>query len=244
MVASALRCSTQDLSFAGYRLLRCTGSVVGVPGFSCSIACRILVPLPGIKPVSPTWQGIFLNHWTTREVPYSLFSNISERQSSEMTLQSGRQGQFRIRGFSPQFCQDVLCSMCLLQRASGWAAKYLGRWLVSHFHHPGSTVCSVFPLKMWFLSRSRCIGTHGPSEDKSLRIQLQSPGEASLLGRSQAQISGQRFLMLEQVFLSLLNLFSSLYTSSSLTDVRRGRHMLLWSKHFFDEGELSARLNY
>ena len=39
---------------AGYRLLRCTGSVVGVPGFSCSIACRILVPPPGIKPISPT----------------------------------------------------------------------------------------------------------------------------------------------------------------------------------------------
>jgi len=181
---------------AGYRFLWCIGSVVEVHGLSCSTACRLLVSPPGIKPISPTWQDRFLTTGPLGKSPYSLFSNISERQGSEMALQScqtGQTGQFRIRGSSPQFGQDALCSMCLLQRASGWAAKYLGRWLVSHFHHPGSTVCSVFPLKNVVPSRSRCIGTHGTSEDKSLRIQLQSPGEASSLGRSQAQISGQHF---------------------------------------------------
>jgi len=37
-----------------------TGSVVAVCRLSCSTACGILVPQPGIEPTSPTLQGGFL----------------------------------------------------------------------------------------------------------------------------------------------------------------------------------------
>ena len=33
------------------------------------MACGILVPQPGIKPVPTTVQAQSLNHWTTQEVP-------------------------------------------------------------------------------------------------------------------------------------------------------------------------------
>ena len=33
------------------------------------VACRILVPLPGIKPAPPAVEAQSLNHGTTREVP-------------------------------------------------------------------------------------------------------------------------------------------------------------------------------
>ena len=49
----ASRCSS--FSSCGSR-----ASVVAVHGFSCSAACRILVPRPGIKPMSPAWAGGFL----------------------------------------------------------------------------------------------------------------------------------------------------------------------------------------
>ena len=49
-------------------LLRCTSSVVAAHGLSCPVACGILVPRPGIEPVSPALEGGF---FTTgpREVP-------------------------------------------------------------------------------------------------------------------------------------------------------------------------------
>ena len=58
LVALGLNCNTQDLS------LQCTdfwrgGSVVAVRGPSCSVTCGILVPWPGIKPVSPALPGRF-----------------------------------------------------------------------------------------------------------------------------------------------------------------------------------------
>ena len=51
--APASHCS--NFSSCGSR-----ASVVAVHGFSCSAACRILVPRPGIKPVSPALAGGFL----------------------------------------------------------------------------------------------------------------------------------------------------------------------------------------
>ena len=33
------------------------------------MACRILVPRRGIKPVPPAVEAQSLNHWTSREVP-------------------------------------------------------------------------------------------------------------------------------------------------------------------------------
>ena len=44
-------------------------SLAAVHGLSCPVACGILASWPGIKPVSFALEGIFLNHWTTREVP-------------------------------------------------------------------------------------------------------------------------------------------------------------------------------
>ena len=37
------------------------------------MACRILVPRPGIEPTPPAVEAWSLNHWTTREVPYLVF---------------------------------------------------------------------------------------------------------------------------------------------------------------------------
>ena len=42
----------------------------------CHMACRILVHLPGIKPVCPSVATWNLNHWTTREVIKFLLWNI------------------------------------------------------------------------------------------------------------------------------------------------------------------------
>jgi len=39
------------------------------------VACRILVPQPGIEPLLPALEVWSLNHWTAREVPkFNLFS--------------------------------------------------------------------------------------------------------------------------------------------------------------------------
>ena len=44
-----------------------------VHGLSCSVACGILVPQPGIKPVPPAVKAWSLNHWTAKEVPKIIF---------------------------------------------------------------------------------------------------------------------------------------------------------------------------
>ena len=35
----------------------------------CQMACRILIPQPGIEPMLPAVEAQSPNHWTTREVP-------------------------------------------------------------------------------------------------------------------------------------------------------------------------------
>ena len=42
----------------------------------CSLACEILRPWPGIKPLSPALQKQILNPWTTREVPHFVLQVI------------------------------------------------------------------------------------------------------------------------------------------------------------------------
>ena len=44
-------------------------------------SCWILVPWPGIEPVPPAVEAQSLNHWTTREIPRSIFLSISHLQS-------------------------------------------------------------------------------------------------------------------------------------------------------------------
>ena len=48
------------LSSCGLQAPERVGSVVVVRGLSCPMACGILVPRPGIKPVSPALQEGFL----------------------------------------------------------------------------------------------------------------------------------------------------------------------------------------
>ena len=70
-----LSCSMQDLCHSSQDSLgvACNpehvGSIVATHGLSCSVACGILVPQPGIKPKSPCIARQILNHWTTRKVP-------------------------------------------------------------------------------------------------------------------------------------------------------------------------------
>ena len=40
-----------------------------------SVACRILVPQPGIEPSPPAVEAQSLNYWTAREVPNKLNLN-------------------------------------------------------------------------------------------------------------------------------------------------------------------------
>ena len=51
---------------------RCVGSVVVVGGLSCPLACGILVPWPGIKPVSPALEGRFLTAGPPGKNPRSI----------------------------------------------------------------------------------------------------------------------------------------------------------------------------
>ena len=47
-------------SSCGTRASECTGSVAAARGLGCHTACGILVPQPGIEPVSPALEGRFL----------------------------------------------------------------------------------------------------------------------------------------------------------------------------------------
>ena len=64
LAVSGLSCGVQDLCCVSCRILQLAGmganSVVEVRGLSCSGACGIFVPWPGIEPVSPALAGGFL----------------------------------------------------------------------------------------------------------------------------------------------------------------------------------------
>ena len=49
------------------------------------VACRILVPHPGIELVSPALGTPSLNHWTTREVPSAAFLSSSPQHTQIST---------------------------------------------------------------------------------------------------------------------------------------------------------------
>ena len=50
----------------------------------CHIACRLLVPRPGIKPMPSAVEVRSLNHWTTREVPHVLCLFILPLRSTDL----------------------------------------------------------------------------------------------------------------------------------------------------------------
>ena len=69
----------------------------------CHAACGILVPRPGIKPVSPALGAWSLNHWTAREVP-----------KAAIFIHCGLLPE-RISGF-PDVCLSTgNCSICFLK---------------------------------------------------------------------------------------------------------------------------------
>ena len=51
------------------------GSVVVAHGASCSTACRVLVPQPGIEPTSPPLQGVLLITGPPGKSQYKVFFN-------------------------------------------------------------------------------------------------------------------------------------------------------------------------
>ena len=53
-------CRLLVLWHTGFFSLQCASSLVAMHGFCCPMACGILVPPPGIEPMSPTLQGRFL----------------------------------------------------------------------------------------------------------------------------------------------------------------------------------------
>ena len=86
LVASGLSCNMWDL------LLWYTGSVVGACGLSCTRACGIFVPSPGIEPTFPCIARWILNHWTTRKVPGLLLKHSKpELHSDQWTLKKWSQ---------------------------------------------------------------------------------------------------------------------------------------------------------
>ena len=44
------------------------------------VACRILVPQPGMEPVPPALGDWSLNHWTSREVPPFLLATVVNKE--------------------------------------------------------------------------------------------------------------------------------------------------------------------
>ena len=48
----------------------CCGAGSGVCGLSCSAACGILAPQPGMEPMAPAVELWSLHHWTSSEVPH------------------------------------------------------------------------------------------------------------------------------------------------------------------------------
>ena len=51
--------------------------------FGCK-ACGSLAPQPGIGPVPPEVEAWSLNHWTTREVPETVFKNSKKKKRKQI----------------------------------------------------------------------------------------------------------------------------------------------------------------
>ena len=67
---SGLSCSTRAL------LLRGASSVVVVHRHSCPLACGILVPRPGIEPVSPALEGRYFTTGPPGNSPHTLLLRV------------------------------------------------------------------------------------------------------------------------------------------------------------------------
>ena len=79
-----------DFSCCKARTLECACSVVVLCGLSCSVVCWILVPCPGIKPMSPSLEGGLLTTGLRGKSPicqfYQLGSFIKKNASLTISL--------------------------------------------------------------------------------------------------------------------------------------------------------------
>ena len=53
-------------------------------------ACAVLVPQPGIKPVTPAVETQSINHWTTREIPWFPFKRYPLLVNLAVAREEGR----------------------------------------------------------------------------------------------------------------------------------------------------------
>ena len=70
---SGLRCDTWDLWYSE-RAPELMGSVVVTCGLGCPVACGILLPQPGIEPMSPALEDELLTTGLTGRSLYSIFN--------------------------------------------------------------------------------------------------------------------------------------------------------------------------
>ena len=54
------------------------------------VACRILVPQPGIEPMPPAMEAWSPNHWTAREVPRCVLSVKYTPDFKDLVLKKGK----------------------------------------------------------------------------------------------------------------------------------------------------------
>ena len=77
---SVLACGL--LSSCGVQAPECVGSVAAARGLSCPVACGILVPRPGIEPMSSALESRFLTTGPPRKSLELLFSEVEKMEQS------------------------------------------------------------------------------------------------------------------------------------------------------------------
>ena len=97
------------------------------------MACRILVPQPGIEPLPPAVEVWSLNHWTTREVLSELFDFVNFC----LSLLQEHYFLFIISFFLGNIYLFVCLFVCLFGCS------------VSQLRHAGSFSCSMRTSQLW-----------------------------------------------------------------------------------------------
>ena len=85
-------------------------------------ACGILVPQPGIEPVSPAVEAWSLNHWTTREGPVLFLFEFAQPVTQLML----RLEQHKIYSMAKDWRSGNLVSKSISQPDSGGDTIYIG----------------------------------------------------------------------------------------------------------------------
>ena len=99
--------------------------------FGHTAKCGILVPWPGIKPVSSALQIWSLNHWTTREVPMGLYYSLhfTDKKTKARSAQAACP-IFFLKGWVLVTC-PVLSSVSSVQLLSH-VLLFATPWIAAH----------------------------------------------------------------------------------------------------------------